>query len=120
MNPKILELLAIVQSDIRVDDFLNCFRHGGFSREKAGGRYTVGFSLRLPARFSGAIASRADCNGTVNKRLIALGVRCERDPKKSRPCGEQRTGRVDENYDGYPAVKADRYYLKPRIGSVQK
>jgi hypothetical protein len=25
-------------------------------REKAGGRYTVGFSLRLPARFSGAVA----------------------------------------------------------------
>jgi hypothetical protein len=41
------------------------------SREKAGGRYTVGFFLRLPALFSGATAFARDCNDMVNERLTA-------------------------------------------------
>ena len=41
------------------------------SREKAGGRYTVGFSLRLPAQFPVPSRLSADCNGVVNERLMA-------------------------------------------------
>jgi hypothetical protein len=39
------------------------------AKKKAGGRYTVGFFLRLPALFSGATAFAQDCNDTVNERL---------------------------------------------------
>jgi hypothetical protein len=44
------------------------------SREKAGGRYAVGFSLRLPAHESGAIAMPSTCIGTVNERLTTSNV----------------------------------------------
>jgi hypothetical protein len=37
-----------------------------------------------------------------------------------RPCGEQRTGEVTRSSDGYPAVKAGSYYLRPASGSVHK
>jgi hypothetical protein len=43
----------------------------GTPREKAGGRYAVGFFLRLPARFPVPSRLSADCNGVVNERLKA-------------------------------------------------
>jgi len=49
----------------------NALRAADAFREKAGGRYAVGFSLRLPARFSGAIAIQPQaCVGAVNETLI--------------------------------------------------
>jgi hypothetical protein len=50
------------------------------SREKAGGRYTVGFFLRLPARFPVPSRLRSDCNEMVNERLtdIVTLMRCAR------------------------------------------
>jgi hypothetical protein len=41
------------------------------SREKAGGHYAVGFSLRLPAQSPVPSRLISDCNGLVNERLTS-------------------------------------------------
>ena len=71
MHSKIFECLVVSQPNVGVDDILDSFCHVRFSlREKAGGRYTVGFFLRLPARFPVPSRFRAEpCFDLVNEKL---------------------------------------------------
>jgi hypothetical protein len=57
--------MPIAQLHVFVDDLLD-LRHSMLARpKKAGGRYTVGFLLRLPALFSDATGFARDCNDMV-------------------------------------------------------
>jgi hypothetical protein len=56
-------LLALLAAGVRWHRSVRTISPMEPSREKAGGRYTAGFFLRLPARFPVPSRLRSDCNG---------------------------------------------------------